>query len=50
MLLNSFCQMAQVIVYVFITEAKQCAARQNNQCYLSLYISIYHYINNVFDM
>lgn len=42
--------MAPVIVYTLITEAKQDAVWQKNQCYFSLYIFIYHYINSIFNV
>lgn len=42
--------MAPVIVYTLITEAKQDAVWQKKQCYFSLYISIYHYINSIFNV
>lgn len=50
MLLNSFYQMTQVIVYVFINEAEQHAVWQDTgtmyHC-ISLCITIYHYINSI---
>lgn len=51
MLLNSFYQMAQVILYAFINEAKEHALWQETSTiyhYTSLYITVYHHINSIF--
>lgn len=43
MLLNNFYQMAQVILYAFINEAKQHAVWQETS-------TIHHYINSIFNV